>query len=175
MDEIRYPLGKFAYDAAITEEKRREVIRGIAEMPAALRRAVQGLGKAELDTPYREGGWTPRQIVHHLADSHMNAFIRIKLALTEERPSIKPYNQETWALTTDSLAADPALSLALLDGLHARWAALLSALTAVELQRTFTHPERGLLTVDYNLQMYGWHGRHHTAQITALRARKGWG
>ncbi len=174
MDETKYPLGRFAFDAGLSSEKRREVIRGIAALPAELARSVAGLSADRLDTPYREGGWSPRQIVHHIADSHMNAFIRCKLALTEETPTIKPYDQDTWAMTRDSLGAPVEPSLAIVQGLHARWAALLESLSPADLQRTFRHPERGLLSVDYVVQLYSWHGRHHTAQITALRARKGW-
>ncbi len=174
MEETKYPLGRFAFDAGLPHERRREMIRGIAALPAELARSVAGLSPDRLDTPYREGGWTPRQIVHHIADSHMNAFIRCKLALTEEAPVIKPYNQDAWAATRDSLGAPVELSLAIVEGLHARWAALLESLSPADFQRAFTHPERGLLTVDYNAQLYSWHGRHHTAQIVSLRARKGW-
>jgi uncharacterized damage-inducible protein DinB len=174
MEESKYPIGRFAFDAGLSEEKRREMIRGIAALPAELARSIAGLSADRLDTPYRVGGWSPRQIVHHIADSHMNAFIRCKLALTEDAPAIKAYNQDTWALTRDALAAPPELSLSIVEGLHARWAALLESLSLADFQRTFTHPERGLLTLDFNVQLYCWHGRHHTAQIIALRTRKGW-
>ncbi len=174
MDELKYPIGRFAFDAGLTAEKRRLMIRGIAELPAELRRNVAGLSPDKLDIPYREGGWSVRQIVHHIADSHMNAFIRCKLALTEDAPRIKAYDQDSWAVTRDCLGMEPAVSLAIVEGLHARWAALLESLSAADFQRTFTHPERGLLTLDFNVQLYSWHGRHHTAQIGSLRARKGW-
>jgi uncharacterized damage-inducible protein DinB len=174
MDELKYPIGRFAFDAGLTAEKRRQMISGVAALPAELARTVSGLSEDRLDIPYREGGWSVRQIVHHIADSHMNAFIRCKLALTENAPAIKAYDQDSWALTRDCLAVPPAVSLAIIEGLHARWAKLLESLSASDFQRTFTHPERGLLTLDFNVQLYSWHGKHHTAQIGSLRARKGW-
>jgi uncharacterized damage-inducible protein DinB len=174
MSEIKYPIGRFIPDGESTPEKRSAWIRDIAELPARVRRATDGLSPAQQDTPYREAGWTVRQVVHHIADSHMNAFARFKLALTETNPQIKPYNQDAWATTADVLGADIALSLSLIDGLHGRWAALLSALAPAEFTRTFLHPERGLMTLDHTLQMYAWHGRHHVAQIAELRTGKGW-
>ena len=174
MDDPRYPIGKAVIDKEPTPEKRAACIRDIAELPALLRGAVKGLTDAQLDTPYRDGGWTVRQLVHHVADSHMNAFIRFKLALTEQNPAIKPYNQDAWVTTADA-ALGVETSLAVLDGVHARLARLLSSMDAAAFARTFMHPENGLTSLDRNLQIYAWHGKHHAAHVTALRARKGWG
>ncbi len=174
MEETRYPIGRFAFDAAISAEKGREMINRIAALPEELARSVAGLSAERLDTPYREGGWTPRQIVHHLADSHMNAFIRFKLALTEDNPQIKPYSQEAWAALSDVQGADAELSLKILEGLHGRFAALLASLKTEDFARTFLHPENGVMTLDRTLQIYAWHCRHHVAHITSLRGRKGW-
>jgi hypothetical protein len=174
MEELQYPIGRFSAEKELAPTKRQNLIREIAGLPARLRKSVEGLSAAQLDTPYRNGGWTPRQIVHHVADSHMNAFIRFKLALTEDNPQIKPFEQDGWAAMVDSTRADPALSLAIVDGLHARFSALLSSLSPEDFARTFQHPERGVISLDYNLQLYAWHGNHHTAHIEGLRARKGW-
>src|SRR5271157_2121252 len=160
MENLQYPVGKFHFDADVTPEKRNDCIREIAELPQKVRRAVSGLTPAQLHTPYREGGWTVRQVVHHLADSHMNSYIRFKLALTEDNPQIKPYDQDAWAATADAAAADIALSLSLLEGLHGRWAALLTSLAPADFARTFRHPESGLQTLDRALQTYAWHCRH---------------
>ncbi len=158
----------------LTPEKRAACIRDIAELPARLCAALAGLAAAQLDTPYREGGWTVRQVVHHLADSHMNAFIRFKLALTESNPGIKAYDQEAWAGTADARSAEPGQSLAIVEGLHGRWVALLASMSGSDFGRTFMHPERGAMTLDHTLQMYAWHSRHHVAHITGLRQRAGW-
>jgi hypothetical protein len=174
MEDLRYPVGKFAFDKDATPEKRRQWIAAIAELPKKAREAVSGLTPVQLDTPYREGGWTPRQLVHHMADSHMNAFIRFKLGLTEENPQIKPYSQDAWSGTADVLGADVELSLALLTGLHGRFARLLESLQPQDFARTFLHPENGQMTLDRTLQTYAWHCHHHVAHITGLRARKGW-
>ncbi len=174
MENLRYPIGRFAYDPDSTPEKLAAWKRDIAELPVNARRAVEGLSEEQMDTPYRDGGWTVRQVVHHLADSHMNSFIRIKLALTENNPQIKPYDEKAWAETADVRGVDVALSLRLLEGLHARWSALLAALTQEHLKRTFLHPENGQQTLDRTLQTYAWHCRHHVGHITALRERRGW-
>ena len=174
METNRYPIGKFTFDANATPEKRSACINDIRELPAQLRRALDGLTAAQLDTPYREGGWCPRQIAHHIADSHMNAFIRFKLCLTESTPTIKPYAQDAWAKLPDVLGIDVACSLSLLEGLHARFAALLSSLSAADFQKTFLHPENGPTTLERTLQIYAWHGKHHTAQIMGLRKARGW-
>ncbi len=174
MEDPRYPIGKFAFDKDATPEKHAVWIREIAQAPDLLRKATAGLTPAQLDTPYREGGWTIRQVVHHVADSHMNSFIRTKLALTEEVPTIKPYDQKAWATLADVSGVDIGSSLALIEGLHARFVALLSSMRPEDFNRTFMHPENGPTTLDRNLQIYAWHGKHHTAHITSLRARSGW-
>jgi uncharacterized damage-inducible protein DinB len=174
MDTIKYPIGKFTYDKDVTPEKRAASIRDIAELPDRLRAAVAGLSAQQLGASYREGGWTIRQVVHHLADSHMNAFIRFKLALTESAPPVKAYDQTAWAATADALAADPQLSVAVVEGLHGRWAALLASMSVSDFGRTFKHPERGPMSLDNTLQMYAWHSRHHVAHITGLRERMNW-
>lgn len=171
--DLRFPVGKFHRLENITENQRRDFINAIAETPAKLRAAVAGLNDQQLDTPYRPDGWTVRQVVHHLADSHLNSFTRFKLALTEQEPTIKPYDEKLWAELPDSKTPIE-LSLPLLDGLHKRWSILLNSLSPADWQRTFRHPERGTMTLIDNLQLYAWHGRHHAAHITALRERKGW-
>ena len=173
MEDPRYPIGKFVPERDPTPEKRAAMIRDITAMPAGLRAAVNGLTPAQLDTPYRDGGWTVRQLVHHVADSHMNSFVRFKLALTEEKPQIKPYDQDAWVTLPDA-HGDITSSLAILDGLHARWAALLLSLKGSDFSKTFLHPENGPTTLDRALQIYAWHGKHHTAHVTALRSREGW-
>jgi DinB superfamily len=172
--DLRYPIGKFERPASLTSEERREYVDAIAEMPARFAAAVAGLTAAQLDTPYRPGGWTVRQLIHHVPDSHMNAYVRFKLALTEDEPTIKPYEEARWAELADSKATPPAKSLALLENLHARWVPLLRSLGPAEWERKFRHPELGLMRLDQNLALYSWHGRHHTAHITSLRERNGW-
>jgi len=172
-DDLRYPVGKAVYDPQPTPQKRAAWITEIRELPAHLRAAIAGLTSAQLDTPYRDGGWTVRQVVHHLADSHMNSFARFKLALTENNPTIKPYDEKAWALTADSVM-DIASSLSILEGLHARWTLLLSSLSPEQWERTFVHPEGGVQKLDRTLQTYAWHCRHHVAHITTLRMRSGW-
>jgi hypothetical protein len=139
-----------------------------------MRAAVSGLSTAQLDTPYRDGGWTVRQVVHHVPDSHMNAYTRFRLALTESEPTIKPYDQEAWANLADSRTAPVEWSLALLEALHRRWAAMLESLADEDFSRRFRHPEIGVVTLGEVLGMYSWHGRHHVAHITGLRGRMGW-
>jgi DinB superfamily len=171
--DLRYPIGKFRAVEQVSEEQRRAFIDAIAEAPAKLRAAVAGLNEQQLDTPYRPGGWTVRQVVHHIPDSHMNSFVRYKLALTENEPTIKPYNEARWAELADSRAPiEP--SLLLLENLHKRWVMLLRSLGPSDWQRKFRHPERGVMTLEETLQAYAWHGRHHVAHITALRERNGW-
>jgi uncharacterized damage-inducible protein DinB len=172
--DLRYPIGKRERIENVTESQRRAFIDAIAETPAKLRAAVAGLNDKQLDTPYRPGGWTVRQVVHHLPDSHLNSFVRFKLALTEDAPTIKPYDEARWAELPDS-KAPVEVSLSLLEDLHKRWILLLNALTPADWKRTLRHPEHpGLMTLDDNLQIYAWHGRHHVAHITALRERNGW-
>lgn len=173
MDAIQYPTGRFSPKGApLTDEERAAFRRRIAALPAEARAAVSGLDGAVLDTPYREGGWTPRQIIHHLADSHLNAFTRFKLALTEDLPTIKPYDQERWAATADVSGVGVEASLAILDGLHERWARLLESLTPADFGRCLNHPEIGTIDLDFLLQLYAWHGAHHVAQVHGLRARR---
>jgi len=171
--DIRYPVGRHQPITTLTPAQRAEGIAQLAAAPAALRRAVQGLDDRQLDTPYRDGGWTVRQVVHHVPDSHMHAYLRCKFLLTEEQPTIKPYDQGNWARTPDTRA--PAeVSLALLEALHRRWVLLLEGLTPADFARTLNHPENGIMTLDDVVAMYAWHGRHHTAHITTLRERMGW-
>jgi uncharacterized damage-inducible protein DinB len=170
----RYPVGRFQPPAAVSAEDRVRFINDIEQLPARLREAIAGLSPAQLDTPYREGGWTARQVIHHLADSHINSFVRFKLALTENAPTIKPYNEAAWAETADARTMPLEPSLSLIDGLHTRWTVLLRSLSESDYQRQFTHPDRGLMKLDVNLALYAWHGRHHTAHITGLRQRMGW-
>ncbi len=172
--DLRYPLGRLTLDPEPTAEKRAQWIATIAATPAALRAAVAGLGPAELDTPYRPEGWTVRQLVHHLPDSHLNAYVRLKLALTEETPTIKPYDEARWAELADSRETPIEVSLTLLEALHERWVRLLAAMAPADFRRAWRHPELGERTVDELLQIYAWHGPHHVAHITALRQRQGW-
>ena len=170
LDDLRYPIGRF-HAAAVGS--RAEQINTLRNLPANLRAAVAGLSDAQLDTPYREGGWTVRQLVHHIADSHANAYIRFKLALTENSPTIKPYDEAAWANLPDSrLAIEP--SLALTEAIHIRLVALLESLSDADYQKTFRHPERGEVSLANNLAMYDWHSRHHLAHITRLGQRMGW-
>jgi hypothetical protein len=174
MEDIRYPIGKHNAKPSLDPAERPPFIRQVEELPAALRAAVKGLTAAQLDTPYREDGWTPRQIVHHVADSHLNLFIRFKFGFTEDNPAILAYDQDKWAATPDVTGVDVEHSLKIVEGVHARMAALLKAMRPADFGRTFRHPERGQVSLDYNVQLYAWHGRHHTAQITELRKRQGW-
>lgn len=174
MENLRYPIGKHERPATVSPEQRALLIRQIEELPAALRDAVKGLSAAQLDTPYRPDGWSLRQVANHLVDSHVNAFVRFKLALTEDRPAIKPYEQSKWAECADTRTADPEQSVRLLEALHARWVVLLRSMTDADFRRVFVHPESGEQRLDQTLSLYAWHGRHHTAHITSLRQRKGW-
>lgn len=174
MTDLRYPIGRYAAPDPITPEQRTAWIEQIAAAPAALRAAVGGLGEHQLDTPYRPGGWSLRQVVHHVPDSHLNAYARFKLALTEDAPTIKPYDEARWAELADS-TGPIAPSLDLLDALHTRWVALMRAMPDDAWGRTFVHPEHGRsLRLDWTLGLYAWHGRHHAAHVTALRDREGW-
>jgi hypothetical protein len=173
-EDLRYPVGKFSFEGELTAEQRQKCIEDIAATPKKLRAAVQALSAAQLDTPYRPEGWTVRQVVHHVPDSHMNAFTRFKLALTEDEPTIKPYNEAEWAKLADVPGTPVETSLALMDSLHERWVILLKSLTPADLKRKFRHPDMGLVTLERSLAMYAWHGRHHVAHITSLRDRMGW-
>jgi uncharacterized damage-inducible protein DinB len=172
--DLRYPIGRFERAHEVTEVARREWIEEITATPAAVRAAVAGLGDEQLDTPYRPGGWTVRQVVHHLPDSHLNAYVRLKLALTEEEPTIKTYEEARWAELPEARTAPIEVSLELLDALHRRWVMLLDELPAAAFARTLLHPDWGRFSVDDLLGLYAWHGRHHVAHITALRERMGW-
>jgi DinB superfamily len=172
--DLRYPIGKFQRIEELTDTQRRGFIDAIAEAPAKLRSAIAGLNDRQLDTPYRPGGWTVRQVVHHVPDSHLNAYVRLKLALTETEPTIKTYEEARWAELGDVSATPIETSLALLENLHKRWVALLRSLAPGDWSRTFRHPEWGRATVDFLLAHYAWHGRHHVAHITSLRERNGW-
>ncbi len=174
MSDPRYPIGRFTVEGEITPERVALFIGDIEHAPAHLRSAVAGLHDARLDTPYREGGWTVRQVVHHLPDSHLNAYVRHRLALTEDSPTIKPYQEARWAELSDARSAPIDISLDLLTALHRRWVALLRALTPSDLARPFNHPELGMVRLDRNIALYAWHGKHHVAQITGLRERMGW-
>jgi hypothetical protein len=170
----RYPIGRFERPETITAADRSRFIGEIAALPGQIRASIAGLSEAQLDTPYREGGWTLRQVIHHLADSHINSFIRFKLALTEESPTITAYKEGMWAECADSRGVNVEASLAILEGLHERWVTLLKSLSEADFDRTFRHPERGLMRLDVNLALYAWHGKHHTAHIRRLRDQKNW-
>jgi uncharacterized damage-inducible protein DinB len=174
VSDPRFPIGKFHYDGPPNEEQRRNLISDIEKAPGALRSAVQGLSPQQIETPYREGGWTVRQVVHHVPDSHMNAYIRFKLALTEDEPTIKPYAEDRWAQLSDSQSTPIEVSLVLLDSLHDRFVQMLQGIKLEEWKRTFRHPDLGLMPLEKNLALYAWHGKHHVAHITELRKRSGW-
>ena len=174
MDDLRFPVGKFRYDGPFTEQDKASLLKQISDAPAQLRAAVQGLSESQLDTPYRPEGWTVRQVVHHVPDSHLNSYVRFKLAITEDEPTIKPYAEDRWANLDDTKTTPIAISLTLLDALHDRWVRLLRSLTAEDWKRKLRHPERGTMTLEENLALYAWHGRHHVAHITELRKRMSW-
>jgi uncharacterized damage-inducible protein DinB len=171
--DLRYPIGRLVKVPAHSSAERAEHIAAIAELPRALNEAVTGLSEEQLDTPYREGGWTLRQVVHHLADSHTNALVRFKWALTENDPMIKAYDERAWAELPDARLPIE-VSLRFLDALHERWVGLLLAMPPLAFSRPYQHPETGPHTLDMALGVYAWHGRHHTAHVTELRRRKGW-
>ncbi len=174
MSDPRYPIGKFNGQAPANAQDRQRFLSDIEETPAKLRAAVAGLSGQQLDTPYREGGWTIRQVVHHVPDSHLNSYVRFKLALTENEPTIKPYAENLWAELPDTKNTPVEVSLALLELLHRRWMNLLRSLGPEDWKKTFRHPELGVMNLDKTLALYSWHGRHHVAHITALRERMGW-
>lgn len=174
MTDLRYPIGKFHYDGTLNEEQKHHFIDEIAGTPANLKGILQGLTPPQLDTPYRPSGWTVRQVVHHLPDSHMNSYVRFKLALTEDEPTIKAYAEDRWAELADTKATPIEISLTLLESLHERWVTLLRSLTPEQWKRSFRHPELGPTSLEKTLALYAWHGRHHVMQITSLRQRNGW-
>ena len=174
MNDPRYPVGKYDHRASLTPDERRAFIGVIAAAPQRMREAVRGLNERQLDTPYREGGWSVRQVVHHVPDSHMNAYLRLKFALTEDEPTIKPYDEAVWATLPDSVDTPVETSLTLLESLHGRWITLWRSMKDADFKRRFKHPEHGTMTVDWLLGMYAWHSRHHVAHITSLRERQMW-
>jgi uncharacterized damage-inducible protein DinB len=173
LDALRYPTGKFQRPASLDADARARAIDIVAATPARLREAVRGLTAEQIETPYRPGGWVVRQVVHHVPDSHLNAFIRFKLALTENEPTIKPYDESEWAKLADT-RLPLETSLTLLDAVHERWLAVLRAMTQADFERVLMHPETGRQRLDQVLALYAWHGPHHIAHITSLRERQGW-
>lgn len=172
-DDLRFPIGKFDSGREVTPELRREYIQTIKALPQNLENAVADLTKEHLDTPYRPEGWTVRQTVHHIADSHLNSYCRFKLALTEDTPTIRPYYEDRWAELKDSeMPID--VSMKIIEGVHARWANLLDSMSDADFQRKLNHPETGEWTLGKVLGLYDWHSKHHTAHITNLRERNGW-
>lgn len=172
--DLRYPIGKFDPSIIITPKERQVFIEQIAEAPAKLRAAVTGLSDEQLATPYRPEGWSVRQVVHHVPDSHINSYMRFKLAMTEDQPQIRTYHEERWAELEDARTGPLDISLNLLDWLHQRWVLFLRSLQEDDFKRTFQHPEWGSVSIDMASAIYAWHGRHHVAHITALRDRNGW-
>ena len=172
--DLRYPVGKFERPASTSDASRAKSITAIADTPQNLRAAVKGLTDAQLDTPYRPGGWTVRQVVHHVPDSHMNAYIRTRLALTEKNPTIKPYDEAKWAELADAKSSPIEPSLAMLEAIHQRWLILLRSMKPADFALPFTHPEHGPRDLDWLVALYDWHGRHHVAHVTELRKRSGW-
>jgi hypothetical protein len=174
MDDLRYPVGEFSFSGTQSHDERAVLIDQIADMPDRMRAAVHGLSSEQLDTPYRPGGWTVRQVVHHVPESHMNAYIRFKLAVTEDEPTIKPYLEDRWGELQDARDSPIEPSLDLLEPLHRRWVWFLRSLKDEDFERTFQHPELGVVSLKKNVALYAWHGRHHVAHITRLREREGW-
>jgi hypothetical protein len=172
--DLSFPIGKFDKNQTVDPAAIPSLIADLEALPALLAAATAGLTAEQLDTPYRPGGWTVRQTVHHVADSHMNSAIRLRLALTETEPTIRPYEQQLWAELLDARTAPIDLSLQLLQSLHARWVILLRSMAPADFARSFRHPELGLVRLDTNLALYSWHGKHHTAHITGLRQRMNW-
>lgn len=174
LNQLRYPIGKFSAPNEISAEQIKAYIKTIEDTPAKYKKAVQDLNEGQLDTPYRPDGWTIRQVVHHVPDSHLNSYVRFKLGLTENKPTIKPYDEAKWAELDDSKDTPVEVSLTLLESLHKRWAALLRSMTEKDFQKTIIHPERGEMRLDKLLALYDWHCKHHLAHIINLRKRMGW-
>ena len=174
MDDLRFPVGKFHHEGSVNDQQKQVFLDEIEQTPAKLRASVGGLSDSQLDTPYRPEGWTLRQVVHHLPDSHLNSYVRFKLALTEDEPTIKTYAEARWAELSDTKSTPIEVSLVLLESLHDRWVRLLRSLTPEQWKRRFRHPELGPMTLDKALALYAWHGRHHVAHITELRRRMSW-
>jgi len=174
LEKLRYPVGRFDPKGELPAGARAAAIESIAGTPDRLRKSIAGLTAEQLDTPYRDGGWTVRQVIHHVPDSHVHAYVRFKLALTEDAPTIKTYDEAAWAKLEDSRATPIESSLALLDSIHTRWDILLRAMKDTDFSRSLNHPELGNLDLSFMVRMYEWHGRHHAAHITGLRHRMGW-
>lgn len=174
MSDPRYPIGRFTPDANPTPASRSRHINEIGALPSRMRQAVAGFSAKQLDTPYREGGWTVRQVIHHVPDSHLNAYIRLKLALTENKPTIKPYDEGAWARLKDVELTPIDVSLNILEAIHSRWVVLLRTLEPADFAREFNHPEAGVKNLGWLLEIYSWHGNHHLAHITTLKETSGW-
>jgi hypothetical protein len=174
MTDLRYPIGKPQFETQMTAARRASLIDQIESAPGALRAAITGLTEEQLGTPYRPDGWSVRQVVHHVPDSHLNSYVRFKLALTEEKPTIRPYDEAAWAEITEARTAPVEISLTLLEALHRRWVLMLRSMAPSDFARMIVHPELGELTLDNVVSIYSWHGRHHVAHITSLRERMGW-
>jgi len=175
LEKLRFPVGNFSFPETVGESELRKWIAEIEQLPLHLSTAVKGLNDNQLNTTYRDGGWTLRQVVHHVADSHINAYTRIKLALTENNPTIKTYEEDAWAKLDDSINLPVEISLSLLNSLHLRWVYLLKKLSAKELEKTVFHPEsKREMSIKFLISLYAWHSRHHTAHITSLRRRMNW-
>lgn len=174
MEAMQYPIGRLVKQAQFTDAERAARIARLEAQPAALREQVEGLSDAQLDTPYRPGGWTVRQLVHHVADSHINAYLRVKLALTEDSPTVKPYDQDAWVQLADITTVHPSVSLGLFEAVHQRLLAVLHAARPDDFRRPLIHPENGPMTVDDVVNMYAWHGDHHVAHVRGLRERMSW-
>ena len=172
--DLRYPIGRFERSTEFSDTSRAAAVAAIASAPAALRRSVHGLSNSQIDTPYRPEGWTVRQLVHHVADSHLNAYVRHRLALTEDNPTIKPYDENLWAELADAKSAPIESSLQMLEAMHERWVRSIKVMEAPHFSRTLNHPDRGPMTLDLMLELYAWHGKHHVAHVTELRKREGW-
>ena len=172
--DLRYPVGEFRFPQSVSGPELAVFIHQIAETPARMREAIAGLSESQLDTPYRPGGWTVRQLAHHVPDSHINSYTRFRLALTEDDPVIKPYDEKRWAELSDVATVPVEVSLALLENLHARWVPLLRSLSETDWKRSFRHPVLGPVRLEQNAALYAWHGRHHVAHITSLRERMSW-
>ena len=175
IESLKYPIGRYQAPATIDEAQRKEWMKQISLLPSELSAAVSGLNDEQLDTPYREGGWTVRQVVHHVADSHMNSYIRFRWAMTEDKPVIKAYEEGLWAELPDARTLPVGVSLELLDGMHRRWTALLESMSEGDYARCLIHPASGEHTLGKMLGLYAWHGQHHTAHVLRLRERMGWG
>jgi hypothetical protein len=170
----RYPIGKFDRNIIVTKELRNDCIKTIESLPALLRKEVENLSQQQLDTPYRNGGWTVRQLVHHIPDSHINSYVRFKLALTEDNPKIKTYQEHLWAELPDTFNTPVEVSLNLLEGVHTRWTNLLRSITEGQFEKTIQHPEWGEISLDTMLALYDWHSKHHLTHITELKKKKDW-